>query len=291
MTFVALATCSNIPEPDADEPLLVAALERAGVAARVLAWDDASVDWSAPAEVVIRSTWNYHLHADAFLAWAREQERAPRGAGRLQNPASIVAWNLHKRYLRALEAEGFPVVPTLWLDRGSKHAFDAVFAARGWDDIVAKPAVSAGSYRTARLSGPPFVAEALDALVSTTDAMVQPYVKSVDGYGERSLIWIDGELTHAVRKTPRFAGESERVSEAMPIADEERRLALAVMSRVAAIGPPLYGRVDMVRDARGEPMLSEVELIEPSLFLAQSSAALDRFAGAIARRFRARSDG
>ena len=279
MTFVALATCQNIPEPDVDEPLLVAALEARGVPAKVLAWDDDTVDWDAPKLTVIRSTWNYYRRPGPFLAWAL------RRGERLVNAPALVRWNHHKRYLADLEASGLPIVPTLWLDRGSLARIEELVAERGWSDIVVKPAVSAGSYRTSRLEGPPWDAQVFGDLVAAGDAMVQPYVKSVDGYGERSVVCIDGELTHAIRKSPRFVGDAEAVSAAVPIAEDERALAAAVLARAG--GSPLYARVDIVRDEEGRAMLSELELIEPSLFLKQSPAALERLAAGIARRFQA----
>lgn len=277
MTFVALATCRNIPEPDNDEPVLKAALEAAGVPAKVLAWDDEAVDWDAPKLTVIRSTWNYYLRPSAFLAWVLRRGR------KLLNAPEIVQWNHHKRYLADLEASGVPVVPTLWIMQGA--SWRERLAETAWTDVVVKPAVSAGSYRTSRLTGPPFDEAVVTAAVAASDTMVQPYVASVDSYGERSLVCIDGEVTHAIRKNPRFHGESENVSAAVTIADDERELASRALAKV--VGAPLYARVDMVRDAAGKPMLSELELIEPSLFLQQSPAAARRFAASIARHFRA----
>ncbi len=282
MSFVALATCKNIPEPDVDEPLLVSALDCAGVPARVLAWDDEAVDWSAPRLVVIRSTWNYYLSPAAFLAWVNRQ------ADRVVNDPRIVEWNHHKRYLRDLEARGLPVTPTVWFEQGHSYPFAELLAERGFTDIVVKPAISAGSYRTSRLKGPPFDTGALEDLVARGDTMAQPYVQSVEDYGERSVICIDGEITHAIRKSPRFKGGEEVVSDAIPVADDERRLATAALSLAQDVGSPMYARVDMVRDAAGQPMLSELELMEPSLFLRQSPAALERLASAIARRFQTR---
>jgi hypothetical protein len=281
MSFVAIATCQKIPEPDVDEPLLLAALATAGVPTRVLAWDDDAADWDGAALTVIRSTWNYYERPGPFLAWAL------RRGDRLVNAPSIVRWNHHKRYLRDLESSGVPVVPTLWIDRAAPPAapIAELVMERGWTDIVAKPAVSAGSFNTHRLQGPPFDTAILAELVASGDAMVQPYVASVDTYGERSLVYIDGEITHAVRKSPRFAGGQEVVSEATAIAEDERALA---QRAIALVRPaPAYARVDIVRDAHGGVMLSELELIEPSLFLRQSSVALERMTAAIARRFRA----
>ena len=95
-------------------------------------------------------------------------------------------------------------------------------------------------------------------------------------------MWIAGELTHAVRKSPRLHGQDEHVSPAVPIADDERQVAERAL---AGLDPALlYGRVDLVRDAAGAPMVMELELVEPSLFLLQHPPALARFVGAIRAR-------
>ena len=44
---------------------------------------------------------------------------------------------------------------------------------------------------------------------------------------------------------------------------------------------PLYARVDVVDDERGDPVVLEFEAIEPNLFLAFSAGAADRLAAAI----------
>ena len=104
----------------------------------------------------------------------------------------------------------------------------------------------------------------------------------VETNGERSIVWIDGAITHAIRKTPRFSGGSEQVSGEVAIADDERAFAERALAPFAS--ELLYARVDMVRDAEGTLRVMELELIEPSLFLVQSPRALERFVAAIARR-------
>jgi hypothetical protein len=106
---------------------------------------------------------------------------------------------------------------------------------------------------------------------------------SVESTGERSVVWIDGEITHAIRKTLRLAGGVESVSDAVPIADDERAFALRAMAAVRS-DDLLYGRVDMIRDEAGDLHVMELELVEPSLFFRQHRPALDRFVAAIQRR-------
>lgn len=277
---VAIATCRALPEPDPDEALLLDALRGAGVDARMLAWDDAAAPFASHDLTVVRSTWNYYEDVEAFVAWVERTASATR----LLNPADVLRTNVQKTYLGDLASRGVDVVPTEIVARGAACDLAARMAARGWERVVVKPVVSAGSFRTASFDraratdGQAF----LDDLARDRDAMVQRWMPAVETYGERAIVWIDGEITHAVRKSPRFAGDAEHVSEALPVTDEERAFAERAIAPYAARGL-LYGRVDVVRD--GETLrVMELELVEPSLFLRQEPAALDRFVRAIVRR-------
>jgi glutathione synthase/RimK-type ligase-like ATP-grasp enzyme len=279
---IGLVTCVQLPEPDPDAELLLSALRARGADPVPAPWDDPSVDWAGFDRAVIRSTWNYHHHRDAFVAWAEAVEAKTD----LRNSARIVRWNSHKRYIQDLADRGAPAVPTAWIDRRSSVQLDGLMDERGWTEVVVKPAVSGGSFSTHRFDRAHAAQgnSLLAKLLETRDMMIQPYVPSVEGHGERSVVMIDGVLTHTIRKRPRFGGEHESVSqEALPIEPPEREAALAILGLVSD-EPLLYARIDLARDASGRPMLMELELIEPSLFLLQSKAALDRFADAIVRK-------
>jgi len=277
---VIFATASTLPRPDEDDAPLRAALAALGVPARTCAWDDPAVDWTQASLCVIRSTWNYVRNYQRFLAWVDSCA----AASRLWNPAPIVRWNSHKRYLLDLAQAGLPVVPTRLCP--ASGAADLAQLARDWDDIVVKPAVSAGSFGTRRIARADVASAGqahLDQLLADGhDVLVQPFLSSVESYGERALVWIDGALTHAVRKSPRFAGDQQRISDSVPIAPDEAALAESILAAVVR-QPLLYARVDLARDPRGRPCVMELELIEPSLFLDRSPAALARLAAAIQR--------
>jgi len=272
---VAIATCVRLPEPDPDEARLLRALGAAGVEAELVAWDAMRSDLSTFDVCVIRSTWNYYRAYEDFLAWVDRASTATR----LRNPAELVRWNSHKRYLLDLEV---PVVPSVFVDRGAAvPTMGALFEALGSEEVVVKPAVSAGSFRTRRFGVGEAVAAAsfLAELSASRDAMVQPVMRSVDTVGEQALVWIAGEVTHAVRKHPRFAGEDESVTLVPEVSPELRRLAAeAIGDRASEL---LYARVDVMIDAGGAWCVSELELIEPSLFFAQVPSALTRFVDAI----------
>ncbi len=294
---VALVTCATLPEPDPDETILLDALNGAGMEARLLAWDappghPKHADPSDFHICVLRSCWNYYEQPDDFLAWA---DRAA-ASSRLLNPAPVVRWNAHKGYLRRLARAGLPVVPTVYADKGSRASFADILRANKWEDAVVKPCVSAASFMTRRFgAGDAIEAQRfLDELMRSRDAMIQPYMRSVDDSGERSIMWISGgggggggEATHAIRKSPRFAGQEESVSGSLPASDNERDLFERTLDAVPfAKGELLYARLDLMPDARGDMLISELELIEPSLFLLQEPRALRSFVRAVAARLR-----
>jgi glutathione synthase/RimK-type ligase-like ATP-grasp enzyme len=269
---VALATCAEIPEGDEDFPALIEALAPFGVEAEPAVWD-AQIDWSRFDLVVVRSTWDYAERRDAFLAWARSLPR-------ILNPVPVLEWNTDKqRYLTALAALGVPVVPTEFVPPGSAieppdHPF------------VVKPAISAGGRSSAHFE--PGEAEAARALVTRIHAegrtaMVQPFLGDVE---ETDLVYIDGRFSHALRRRVPLpaAGDravfylDEKVRAAEATADDR---AVAERALAAAQAELLYGRVDLVDGA-----VLELEIAEPSLYLAFSDGAAVQLAAAVNRRLR-----
>jgi hypothetical protein len=288
MPSVLLASCAPALGKDEDEPLLLAALADAGLTADVADWADPSADWAAADAVVVRSTWDYAPRRDEFLAWARRVE----GVTRLFNPADVLAWNTDKRYLAGLADAGVPVVPTAWATTG-----DELHAALGhWDDVVVKPTVSAGARDTARFrpGEREHAARFATAILGSGRAvMVQPYLARLDTDGETGLVYVDGAYSHAFRKGALLAGAAlgpglyaeEEIAPRVATA-AQRAIGDAVLAVVGDRigGPPLYARVDLVPGADGEPVLIELELTEPSLFLTTDPGAAARVAAAVAAR-------
>ena len=275
-----IATCRPLPEQDPDEELLLDALAAVDIASRMTAWNDPEEQWDGGVPTIIRSTWDYIHDVAGFLAWASRVA----AAGPLWNGFDVIAGNVHKRYLIELAARGVSTTPTALVLSGERPDLARMCVERGWDDIVVKPAVGASSFGTLRFVGDeiPEGQAHLDSLLGTSDVLVQPYLDSVDDHGERALVWIDGTFTHEVRKSPRFSGGDEQVSDALPIDPDEWALADRALAPIAH--NLLYARVDVARDARGNPVVMELELVEPSLFLLQCPAALARLVGAIAHR-------
>lgn len=274
---VALATCERLPDLDEDGPALLGCLRAAGVRAEPVVWDRPA-DWDAYDLVVVRSTWDYSLRREEFLAWARTVPR-------LANPVGVLAWNTDKSYLRELEAAGVPVVPTTWLRPGDR--FEAPPGP-----FVVKPTVSAGARDTARYDGPSAAASGhADALLAAgRGVMVQPYQEGVDLGGETSVLMFGGVVSHGARKGPLLtaaAGVRQDVDSRQAVTAREPSAAEVRVARaaLAVVGQDLlYARVDLVPGPDGDPLLLELELTEPSLFLRHSAGAAERFAAAVRAR-------
>ncbi|HLO99417.1 MAG TPA: hypothetical protein VK171_12550, partial [Fimbriimonas sp.] len=262
------ATCSTLPEPDVDEELFFGACRDRGIPIRLLRWDDPD-DMPSPDEIVlIRSTWNYPWHVNEFRDWIRRTSLICQMA----NPSHILLQNLDKRYLSDLDV---PIVPTEFITRGEE--FDLPTEGK----FVLKPTVGAGSFRTKVFESPSEDAvNFANTILIDSDLMIQPFMDSVHTVGEQSLVFIDGEFTHKIIKTPRFEGSEEKVSEALPLGTRDlefgNRTIRALKSQL------IYARVD-VMELDGEWVLSELELTEPSLFLKQSRPALERLVDWAAR--------
>ena len=279
---IVLVNCTELPEPDPDERPLLDALRAMGHEALSEAWDDASVAWDRFDAAVVRATWNYAHHAEAFAEWI---DRA--GAmTTLLNPPEVLRANLDKSYLLDLESRGVPIIPSVFAPRGGTLELAALARERGWGRVVVKPSVSAGSYATRAFEIPreSDAAQAfLDDMLARRGMMVQRYMPSVARGAEVCMIFIDGALTHAIAKQPRFHGEDESVARFEALTDAHHDLAQRVLDAWGP-GEPLYARVDLIEDDNGEPVLSELELLEPSLYFGLGDGAAARMASAIERR-------
>lgn len=271
MAKIALATCVELYEPDNDQELMVERFTSAGFEATLEAWDDPRVDWGTFDAVIVRSTWNYFEHVEQFRKWVAHVD----DVSVLMNPADEMLDNIDKRYLLELPRQGIAIVPTV-LGR-SDHGFES-------NRVVVKPTLGAGSYLTSFFDSTD--QGAIETHVKKIEAtgaqaIVQPYLESVESGGERSLIWIDGELTHKIVKNPRFEGQDESVSAAQGLSQEDVLAATPVIDLFTS--KTLYARIDfIVQD--GQHLLSELELIEPSLFFSQHPPALDRLITGLVKR-------
>lgn len=269
-----------------DDDLAHAPLARRGWRVETVPWNRPGVDWQRYDLVAIRSTWDYQHQADAFLTTLGAIEAS---GARLENPLEIVRWNMRKIYLRDLAAKGVPVVPTIWRERLSPGDLRPLFDATECEEAVIKPVMSGNAQGAWRLdrAGVESQAAEIEAYFADRALMMQSFEQAIVSEGEFSLLYFNGEFSHAILKVPKpgdFRVQEEHGSEIRSITPEPALLA-AGNAAIDAIGRKLlYARADLVRHG-DEFRVMELELVEPALYLRMDPGAPDRFADAVASLF------
>ncbi|MFV1991062.1 MAG: RimK family alpha-L-glutamate ligase [Acidimicrobiales bacterium] len=282
---VAIATCTDWPELTPDDLLLADELVKQGATVKPLIWDDPAAEWINYDGVIVRSVWDYHHRVDEFYAWVRRAAaHTP-----FMNSAEILNRNAHKGYMHDFGEAGLAVVPTAWITGASSESLVSTMRAHGWDEVILKPAVSASALQTLRVTPLNLAAgeQLLDEILPRCEAMVQPCLASVREVGETAMVFFGGDFSHAVRRpSPLDHGEDlNRLAPPLPAVEPTQEQQAVAESILAALDDtPTYARVDLVDGDDGEPLLLELEMIEPYLFLASRPASAVMFASAVLKQ-------
>jgi hypothetical protein len=292
--IIGFATSAQYVELTADDLILARALEYRGARVLPVVWTETPPESLTCDLLVLRSVWDYHLQPDKFFHWLTVAARRTK----VVNAPEIVRWNMDKHYLKDIEAAGFAVPKTVFLERGSQADLQELMGSTGLTAAVIKPVISASAFETYRMEA----AQAADfsvklntkfnALLKDRAMMVQEFIPEIATGGEWSLILIrkesvepgqsqgGHECTHAVNKLPRpgdFRVQEEHGGLhklASPPIDAVL-MAQAILARFAP--QAIYCRADMVMRPRG-PVLMELELIEPLLHFELAPQAAEKMA-------------
>lgn len=268
-----------------EDGLLSQALTARGLQVGRASWSDPEFAWRDTRSALFRSTWDYFEHFDRFSLWLESTAVQTR----LFNPATLIRWNLDKRYLLDLAEAGTPIVPTCLAPVGEIRSLGEIMDEAGWDEVVFKPVVSGAARLTFRVGRDTLAAhQALFARCTAAETMmVQPFQSAVLGEGELSLIVIEGRTTHAIRKTAAtgdFRVQDDHGGTVHPHLPGGDECAFAEAAVAACPSLPLYARVDFVRTPGGGFYLMELELIEPELFFRFHPPAAQALADALVKR-------
>lgn len=285
---IALVTDTNNLSLSPSDAMLLEPLKQRDIRISIVPWETPDTDWRTFDLVILRSCWNYYHHLAAFRSWIDrlEAERV-----RLYNPASVVRWNLDKRYLRELAEDGMNIVPTVWADSSETRTLAEIIAQQGWQQVVVKPRISAsahGIFQSNPDDAPKQQAKFVQML-QTTGVLIQPQMPQI-AQGEWSFIFLNGRYSHTARKLPgngtifvqKGYGGVVEPGEADPhlLAQGSAALQAALARLQLASDQLLYARIDGL-DVDGMLLLMEVELIEPGLFFDVVPGSAERFADAI----------
>lgn len=254
------------PDPDLDWPIFEAACQQLPLSVKLVKWDDPLVNWDAFDLALVRSPWNYSQRRDEFVNWAFQVEQKTK----LLNPAVTIKENTDKTYLAKLAKE-IPVIPTLYFPANRDFKNELMEVLSNHEALAIKPNIGAGASLAAKVSD---LNAACTAISKIHDAgfiaMIQPYLKEVDGEGEVAIVIIDGEISHAVKKVPALTvgghGDAQAATEVTP---RMKNFVSKISQLVSNWDHLLYARVDVVPTQDGL-LLMELELTEPTLFFEQS---------------------
>lgn len=267
-----------------DDQLVVDVLEKVSISVLPVGWRQAT-DMEKLKQfdlLVMRSPWDYMENREAFLGWLRKLQAC---GIQVVNPLETVLWNIDKHYLGDMAQRGATIPETLYVNASQPLSLTDFMYARSYREIVVKPTISAAAFHTFRLDLPQARAfqKEFEGLVAEADFMIQPFLPEVVEKGEWSLVYFGGAYSHSVLKRAKAGDFRVQDNYDGTVHYEKAPYYLiqqgnSVLERIPK--PYCYARVDGI-DRNGTLVITELELIEPELFLRASTQAPQRFAEAL----------
>ena len=292
MTDITLLTCRAYYKPDnitpyiqnilLEQELLKSAFESQGLKVDITYWDNPSYEWQQTKSVLFRTVWDYFERFDEFWDWLEQVKTKTR----LINSYELIKWNIDKHYLRDLKNNDIQVVPTYFADKGNNISLQEIANLNDWKHIVIKPAISASAFNTYKIINDEIEQkeQLFHELLQIHDMLVQPFFPTISELGEASLMVFGGKFTHAILKKAK-AGDFRvqddfggTVHDYNPT-QEEIKFAEKVFQSCTSL--PIYGRVDIVWDSNKHIYLSELEIIEPELWIRNRPESANKIAEAV----------
>ena len=274
---VGILTCARLPELLESDQKLIPLFKQYNINAKAVIWDDYSIDWTTFDYLLFRNTWDYYQKENTFNDWLKKMESL--GIKTL-NPLAVIQQNKHKFYLKELEKKGVLILPTIFLEKNSKKNLENILP-ESWKKIVIKPAFSAGSYLTKLVDRSELesIQKEFEEHFETKDFLLQDFRPEIKELGETSLIFFNGNFSHAINKKPiegdfrvqiQYGGNYTLVEPSIELITQAQAILKQIPEKL------LYARIDgIVKDKHLH--LMEIELIEPDLYFDIAIGSRERF--------------
>ncbi len=284
-----------------DDQLVVNALRNMGVSVHPLIWGKEDIDQLKSFDLlVMRSPWDYMDTLESkklFIEWLNFLKE---NDIRVENNIDFMLWLINKKYLKDIENEGVKIIPTKVIELNQIVSLEKEFIDLG--PLVIKPSCSAsgqGLHCIQTRARAKDFQEEFDLVISKESHLIQPLIEAIKTHGEWSLIFIDGNYSHAVHKTTaensilshtEYGGSlnfreapTDLISYAENILPKISE-AFRIKSGIENTYIPLYLRCDFIED-KGQYLLSECEGVEPELFFRSKPQAAQTFARSLVAKF------
>jgi glutathione synthase/RimK-type ligase-like ATP-grasp enzyme len=250
-----------------EDGLVMDGLEKLNLKTIKKDWNDTNFNWSSTKSAIFRSTWDYFDQFSNFRNWlelVKEQCY-------LINPYEQINWNLDKHYLLDLQKLDLPIVESVFVSKKTQLNLETISKSKNWKDIVIKPTISGAARHTYHLKNHE-IKKFQDKWLSLTnneDFLVQEFQKNILSTGEIAVMIFGGEYSHSVLKKAKkgdfrvqddFGGSVEKIIPSLEIIELAEKTVKSLKTM------PLYARVDIIFDNGSNPVISELELIEPELW-------------------------
>ncbi|MBL4616259.1 MAG: hypothetical protein JKY46_01055 [Robiginitomaculum sp.] len=244
-------------------------------------WDEPDINWRQFDAVLVGTTWDYVQKRELFFAVMQQIDSQTL----LLNSLETLKSNSDKQYLLDLAVKGVPTIPTISVDLVTAENVAAAFESFATDKLVIKPKIGAGAWRQVLLGKDQPIPPANE--LPEAGALLQPFLPSIQSHGELSMLFYDGEFSHAIRKTPKIGDyRIQSVYGGIDTKDEpsHQEMQLAKTALSALYEMPLYARVDIVLGLDMQPLLIELEMIEPYHYVEQGANCGNMLMQALLRR-------
>ena len=250
-----------------EDGLVMEGLEKLNLKTIKKDWNDTNFNWSSTKSAIFRSTWDYFDQFSNFRNWlelVKEQCY-------LINPYEQINWNLDKHYLLDLQKLDLPIVESVFVSKKTQLNLETISKSKNWKDIVIKPTISGAARHTYHLKNDEIkkFQDKWLSLTNSEDFMVQEFQKNILSSGEIAVMLFGGEYSHSVLKKAKkgdfrvqddFGGSVEKINPSLEIIELAEKTVKSLKTM------PLYARVDIIFDNSSNPVISELELIEPELW-------------------------
>lgn len=261
---VAIATCAAWPDPGPGLLPLIGALTAKGIRVTCQPWQEGDAPFVSAGIILPLCAWDYAATPQAFRDWIT---RIAAAGGRFANTPGLMLWNMDKSYLLDLAARGVPVPRTVLILNPAMEGVAVQMRAEGWSRAVIKPAIGQSGNGVTLLdlavpeNWPPLPPGA---------AILQEFQPEIATCGEITLTFFGGVFSHAVLRRPavgEWRANSQYGVTLEKVAPEAEVVTVAQQALAALPETPAYARVDGLVRSGQRFLVTEVELIEPALFL------------------------
>lgn len=279
---IAVVTCRSQRTLSISDNLLADTLRNYNYNIEIVIWDQRNIDWNNYQLILIRSVWDYIQKFNQFNRWLNHLRNIK---ANVWNPIEVIKWNANKTYLFDLEKNCIPIIPTVHITSHMKTDIENVITRNKWQRYVVKPIFGNGGDQI-KIFNSEECKIFIENNIDSSDFLIQEYLEDISENGEISFIYFNKKFAHAIQKVPKsgdFRTNAAFGSKEMPYEPDVHDIEIADQVINSVQSDTLYARVDCI-NSRNKLFISELELIEPNLYLNFHPDSAKLFAAACATR-------